>query len=110
MDEKIKVNEQESIQKLLRTIPSVEKLAQSLEQYDLPQSIINSIIRAELNEIRSHIVASKKKPKFDISKAVQKALKNFSRSRIQKVINGTGVIFFLPSFMQIIFSSFLIEI
>lgn len=92
MDEDKKQWQKKDIQHLLRSIPSVEILAQELDHHGLPQPIVNSIIRDEVDGIRLKIKESQKPLPFDIRKSIQEAILRSSRQRIQKVLNGTGVI------------------
>ena len=73
----------------LRAIPSVEKVLQSLENTDLPRPLVVATVRRELAAIRK----TESVPKFDdILKRISNALHELRQSRIQPVINATGVI------------------
>jgi len=73
----------------LRAIPSVEKVLQSLENTDLPRPLVVATVRSELAAIRK----TESVPKFDdILKRISNALHELRQSRIQPVINATGVI------------------
>ena len=73
----------------LRAIPSVEKLLQSLGESDLPRPLIVALVRRELGALRKE----KRVPEFAaIIERLQHALADLRRTRIQPVINGTGVI------------------
>lgn len=73
----------------LRSIPSVEKILQALGEVRLPRPVVVSTVRGELAAIRKEKVI----PKFDaVIDRVNVALEGLRRSRIQPVINGTGVI------------------
>ncbi len=73
----------------LRAIPSVEKVLQSLGDAGLPRPLIVATVRAELAILRK----AETIPDFDaIMDRVAKALTECRRSRIQPVINATGVV------------------
>ena len=73
----------------LRAIPSVEKVLQALDETGLPRPLVTSTVRRELASLRK----SESIPGFDdILQRVSKALDDLRQSRIQPVINATGVI------------------
>ena len=73
----------------LRRIPSVEKLIQKLGHTPLPRPRVVSIIREELAALR----AENSIPEFAaVLDRVQSKISKFHRSRIQSVINGTGIL------------------
>ena len=73
----------------LRRIPSVEKLIQKLGQTLLPRPRIVSIIREELAALR----VENSVPEFEaVLDRVQSTISRFHRTRIQSVINGTGIL------------------
>ncbi len=73
----------------LRSIPSVEKVLQSLENTDLPRPLVVATVRQELAAIRR----SESVPESeDILNRISSALHELRQSRIQPVINATGVI------------------
>lgn len=73
----------------LRSIPAVEKILQALGETGLPRPLVVSTVREALAAIRKE----KAVPKFDaVLNYVNSALASLRRSRIQPVINGTGVI------------------
>lgn len=73
----------------LRSIPAVEKILQSLGETGLPRPLVVVTVRRELAEIRKE----KEVPELDaVLNRVKDALAGLRRSRIQPVINGTGVI------------------
>lgn len=78
---------------LLRQLPSVEKLLQAAGAAgDLPRELTAHLIRQEIAMMREETVGGKAPPSFDAAVArVRRRLGSFSRSRIQPVINGTGV-------------------
>ncbi len=78
---------------LLRHLPSVEKLLQSVSGGAvLPRELTAHLVRAEVALMREEAVGGKEPPPFDTAvQRVQRKLDSFARSRIQPVINGTGV-------------------
>ena len=72
-----------------RAIPAVNKFLEALEQYDLPRPLIVDVVRREL---------AKERKKFRVESfpallaRVRAALDDLRHSRLQTVINGTGVI------------------
>jgi len=67
----------------------VEKVLQSVQGADLPRSLVLAVVRRELSALR----AEKMIPPFEV--IVQRIHDNFAtihRSRLQPVINGTGII------------------
>src|SRR3989441_940427 len=73
----------------LRSIPAVEKVLQSLGTIDLPRPAVVAVVRRELAGLRS----GKAVPAFDgVLARIRSALGALYSSRIQPVINGTGVI------------------
>ena len=74
----------------LRGIPSVEKLAQALGDTGLPRPTVVSVIRRELVALRKQGVTI---PGFEaVLSRVRSAVEVLSTSRIQPVINGTGIL------------------
>ena len=73
----------------LRGIPSVDKLALALGDVGLPHPTVVATIRRELAALRKHGTI----PGFDdILSHLRSALGNLRASRIQPVINGTGIL------------------
>jgi L-seryl-tRNA(Ser) seleniumtransferase len=73
----------------LRAVPSVEKVLQSLGTIDLPRPAVVAVVRRQLTVLRSE----KQIPDFDgVLARVRSSLGALRASRIQTVINGTGVI------------------
>ena len=72
-----------------REIPAVNKFLEALEQYDLPRPLIVDLVRRAL---------AKERKKFRVESfplllaRVRAALDELRRSRLQTVINGTGII------------------
>jgi L-seryl-tRNA(Ser) seleniumtransferase len=78
---------------LLRNLPSVEKLLQAIVGAgDLPRELTAHLVRTEVALMREEAVGGKEPPDFEAAAArVRRRLESFARSRIQPVINGTGV-------------------
>ena len=72
-----------------RTIPAVTKVLDSFGEIDLPRPLIVDLVRQELSKIR----AEGEIPDFkSIINLVDAALGKFSATRLQPIINGTGII------------------
>lgn len=72
-----------------RHIPAVNTVLEALDAVDLPRPVIVALVRRELSALRG----SDKIVEFqDVFDHVLKALNRHVRSRLQPVINGTGVI------------------
>jgi L-seryl-tRNA(Ser) seleniumtransferase len=72
-----------------RHIPAVNKVLEAMDAVDLPRPVIVATVRRELSALRE----SEKVVEFkDVFDRVLKALDRHVRSRLQPVINGTGVI------------------
>lgn len=72
-----------------RAIPAVSKILEALGHVDLPRPVIVATIRSELLRVRK----SRRLPDFDqVLAQIRDALDRHRRSRLQAVINGTGVI------------------
>jgi L-seryl-tRNA(Ser) seleniumtransferase len=72
-----------------RHIPAVNKILEALDAIDLPRPVIVATIRRELSALRE----SDKIFEFqDVFDHVMNALDRHVRSRLQPVINGTGII------------------
>ncbi len=79
----------------LRSIPSVEKVLQALGGVDLPRPLVVDTVRRELAALRGAMRPSRRErpPDFDaVLSQVRTALETLARSRLQPVINGTGVL------------------
>jgi L-seryl-tRNA(Ser) seleniumtransferase len=73
----------------LRSIPSVEKLLQSLGPLDLPRPAVLAIVRRELSTLRK----STSIPPFEsVLQSLRSTIHSLRESRIQPVINGTGIV------------------
>jgi L-seryl-tRNA(Ser) seleniumtransferase len=74
---------------ILRTIPSVDKLLNALGDTGLPRPIVVAAVRAKLTALRK----AKTIPDFDaLLSTLHGALREVGASRIQPVINGTGIL------------------
>jgi L-seryl-tRNA(Ser) seleniumtransferase len=75
-----------------REIPAVSKVLDALSDYDLPRPLIVHLIRRELAKIR--VDAGKAEiPEFAfIVDLVRRSLDDLCASRLQPVINGTGIV------------------
>ncbi len=72
-----------------RAIPSVAKVLDSLGKIDLPRPLIVDLVRRELSAIR----AEDKIPEGgSIVDLVRDSLDEFRASRLQPIINGTGIV------------------
>lgn len=77
----------------LRELPSVETLAKSLStDCTLPRALITSFVQRELNGFRKSILGGESPSREEIEKAVEVSLHAFAASRLQPVINATGVV------------------
>jgi L-seryl-tRNA(Ser) seleniumtransferase len=73
----------------LRAIPSVDKLAQAMSDTGLPHPVVVAAIRRELAALRSRGTV----PGFEeLRLHLRSALEPLRASRIQPVINGTGIL------------------
>lgn len=72
-----------------RQIPAVNKVLDALDHVDLPRKVIVAIVRRELAALREsdHLVTFE-----DVFDHVMRALDRHLHSRLQPVVNGTGVI------------------
>jgi len=72
-----------------RTIPSVDKMLREFGESDVPRTAVTALIRRELTRVREN---RKKLAANEIRSHVRDALEALRRSRIQPVINGTGIL------------------
>jgi len=73
----------------LRAIPAVEKLLRALNDTGIPRPVLVVLVRRELAALRK----GRDVPKFDVVlTALRSKLAAFRQSRIQPVINGTGIL------------------
>ena len=72
-----------------RRIPAVSKILDALGNLGLPRPFVVELIRGKLSQIR----AGKADSAFDsIVTDLRRSLEEFRRSRLQPVINGTGIV------------------
>lgn len=77
----------------LAALPSVEKLAVALApEIPLPRPLINLFIRREIERFRHLLLAGEEHSREEIEASVKSELHRFSGSRLQPVINATGVL------------------
>ncbi|WP_018969069.1 L-seryl-tRNA(Sec) selenium transferase [Rubritalea marina] len=77
----------------LKAIPPIEPLAHSLEAtVALPKPLIIAFIRKEVHAWRERMLEGESADRETIEADISKKLTAFSRSRLQPVINGTGVL------------------
>jgi L-seryl-tRNA(Ser) seleniumtransferase len=75
--------------RLCRHIPAVSKVLDALGHYDLPRSLIVDVVRRELSKVRANLET----PEFEsIVDLVRGSIERLSASRLQPVINGTGIV------------------
>lgn len=80
-----------------RSIPAVETVLQALGRSELPRPVVVAVVRRELAALRKRLTQPREarvpKTEFDALLArIRTALDQLHRSRLQPVINGTGVI------------------
>jgi L-seryl-tRNA(Ser) seleniumtransferase len=72
-----------------RDIPAVSRVLDALDHYDLPRLLIVDLVRRELSKIR----AKAETPEFEsIVDLVRGSIEQLRASRLQPVINGTGIV------------------
>src|SRR5205823_9862712 len=75
--------------RLRREIPAVSKVLDALGDYDLPRPLIVDVVRRELSKVR----AKAETPEFEsIVDLVRGSIEGLRASRLQPVINGTGIV------------------
>ncbi|PYI71911.1 MAG: L-seryl-tRNA(Sec) selenium transferase, partial [Verrucomicrobia bacterium] len=72
-----------------RQIPAVSKILDALDNFNLPRPFVVEIVRRKLSQIRANGVLSDFE---DIVAHVRRSLDGFRASRLQPVINGTGIV------------------
>ena len=74
-------------------LPSVEKLAHALaNEVTLPRPLITGFVKRSLVRWRERLAAGEDAERETIEKDILTALKSFASSRLQPVINATGVL------------------
>lgn len=74
-------------------LPAVEKLAAALStEVTLPRPLVNLFVRKEIQRYRMKLVAGEEFTREVIEAEVREGLAAFASSRLQPVINGTGVL------------------
>lgn len=84
----------------VRAIPAVGSVLQALGEVDLPQSVVVTVVRRELNRLRRRVMACDvadgklvAEATFEaITERVRISLGDLQRSRLRPVINGTGIL------------------
>ncbi|MFT6864462.1 MAG: L-seryl-tRNA(Ser) seleniumtransferase [Akkermansiaceae bacterium] len=77
----------------LAVLPSVEKLAAALApEVGLPRPLVNLFVRREIDRFRTLLLAEEEHTREEIEKATRRGLHEFTSSRLQPVINATGVL------------------
>ena len=72
-----------------RQIPAVSRILDALGQCDLPRPLIVQLVRRKLSQIR----ANNDVPEFEsIVAGVRRSLEELRASRLQPVVNGTGIV------------------
>jgi L-seryl-tRNA(Ser) seleniumtransferase len=77
-------------QQALRAIPSVEKILQALGETGLPRPLVADVVREHLAELRKG--RSAQNAGLTPLEEVRRRVQELSLSRIQQVINGTGIL------------------
>jgi L-seryl-tRNA(Ser) seleniumtransferase len=72
-----------------REIPAVNKVLDALGHYDLPRLLIVDVVRRELSKVRAKTEASEFESIVDL---VRDSIEQLRASRLQSVINGTGIV------------------
>ena len=80
-------------QQALRELPSVETLVKNLTlENSLPRALITSFVQREIQLHRKEILSGASKTRTEIEQDITTHLKAFTASRLQPVINATGVV------------------
>jgi len=72
-----------------RQIPAVSKILDALGHFDLPRRFVVQIVRRELSQIRESSALSELQ---NIMARVRRSLAEFRATKLQPVINGTGIV------------------
>lgn len=77
----------------LAALPSVEKLSQRLaQQSQLPKSLVTGFIKRQLSPFRERLMAGEELTREEIESGITDTLETFESSRLQPVLNGTGIL------------------
>ena len=77
----------------LAALPSVEKLASSLAPgVGLPRPLVNLFVRREVDRFRQLLLGGGEHSREEIEEATRQGLREFANSRLQPVINATGIL------------------
>lgn len=77
----------------LRNLPSVELLAKQLSsECPLPRTLITSFVQREISRHRQAILNGETPTREEVAQAITSSLATFAASRLQPVINATGVV------------------
>jgi len=72
-----------------REIPAVNRVLDALEHYDLPRPLVVDLVRRELSQVRGKANTPDFKSIVDL---VRSSIERLRASRLQLVINGTGIV------------------
>lgn len=72
-----------------RQVPAVSKILDALDYSDLPRRFVVDIVRRELSQIRAGSTLFEFEPIVD---HIRRSLDEFRATRLQPVINGTGIL------------------
>ena len=74
-------------------LPSVEKLTLALaDEVSLPRPLVTGYVKRALEQWRERMIKGEKGPRNSIESEIRAGLQSFAASRLQPVINGTGVL------------------
>ena len=77
----------------LQNLPSVEKVTALLEkECALPRALLTGLIKDEVGKWRTRLLAGEEATREEIETAVRQRTREFAASRLQPVINATGVL------------------
>lgn len=77
----------------LAALPSVEKLSQQLaKQSKLPKSLVTGFVKRQLAPYRERLLAGEELSRDQITSGITDGLATFESSRLQPVLNGTGIL------------------
>jgi len=82
-----------SPQQALRELPSVEKLTKQLaDTCALPRALVTHFVQRQINLHRQRILNGDTIERQEIESQIKQELSDFAASRLQPVINATGVV------------------